>query len=249
LQTATNGGGASHVVRRFASTASGHEAWQALLAWYEGPIMSGKIVKTLRTKLWVQSKNGVNKHINDFTLYMDQLKELGRDEREETLTNLFLDSILDPKFEVMVTNCWLRDDISIHECFEAIRKYDNVTSREGIQDEASRQKIRRLNNNTRQVSKIPDKQKIDTSYRTYKEWQKLSAEERSKILEARDVREKDRNTSKEEVEREEHPTEDSQNKNIRQRNHRHTRRQVNSGNEDSEHNATDRQYQGDDEVL
>jgi hypothetical protein len=52
LQTATNGGGASHVVHKFASTANGHAAWKALLAWYEGPVMSGEIAKTLRSKLW-----------------------------------------------------------------------------------------------------------------------------------------------------------------------------------------------------
>ncbi len=71
LQTATNGGGASHVVRKYASTAVGHGAWQALLAWYEGPVMSGEIAKTLRTKLWslrLRSKDDVNKHINDFML-------------------------------------------------------------------------------------------------------------------------------------------------------------------------------------
>jgi hypothetical protein len=52
LQTATNGGGASHVVCRHMSTVNGHAAWRALLAWYERPIMSGEIAKTLRSKLW-----------------------------------------------------------------------------------------------------------------------------------------------------------------------------------------------------
>jgi hypothetical protein len=41
LQMATNGGGASHVVRKFIPSANGHGAWQALFAWYEGPVMSG----------------------------------------------------------------------------------------------------------------------------------------------------------------------------------------------------------------
>jgi gag-polypeptide of LTR copia-type len=125
LQTATNGGGASHVVRKHAQAADGAGAWKALVAWYEGPVMSGEIAKTLRTKLWamkLQSKDDVNKHINDFTLYMDQLKELGREEREETLTDLFLDSVIDPKFEVTVANCRLRDHISVHECFEAAQE-------------------------------------------------------------------------------------------------------------------------------
>jgi hypothetical protein len=99
LQNATNSGGASRIVRKHAHNADGHAAWQASLAWYEGPVMSGEISKTLRSKLWtlrLQSKGDTNKHINDFTLYMDQLQELGREVREETLTDLFLDSILDP---------------------------------------------------------------------------------------------------------------------------------------------------------
>ncbi len=251
LQTATNGGGASHVVRRFTSTANGHEAWRALLASYEGPVMSGEIAKTLRTKLWalrLRSKDDVNKHINDFTLYMDQLKELGSEEREERLTDLFLDSIIDTKFEVTVANCRLRDHISIHECFEAIRKYDNIISRENKQGKGSRHKIRRLNNNIKQTSKHNDKSQVDTSYRSYAEWQKLSAEERSKVLEAREAKEKDKNVNKEEHntgKQVESPRDDNQNKNNngKQRNRRRTRRQVNSGNGNREDHEDNEQYQ------
>lgn len=43
LQSAANGGGAAHLVQKFAATANGHGAWQALLAWYEGPTISGEI--------------------------------------------------------------------------------------------------------------------------------------------------------------------------------------------------------------
>ncbi len=119
-------------------------------------------------------------------LCMDQLRELGREEREETLTDLFLDSVIDPKFKVTIANCHLREHISIHECFEAVRKYDNVISRESIQNSGGSYKVRRLNNNTKQVNKQQDKMKVDTLYRSYNEWQKLSPEERSKILEARE---------------------------------------------------------------
>jgi hypothetical protein len=175
LQTATNGGGASHVVHKYSATADGAAAWQALMAWCKGPVMSGEISKTLRTKLWamkLQSKGDVNKHINDFTLYTDQLRELNREEREDTLTVLFLDSIIDPKFEVTVANCHLRDHISLHECFEAIRKYDNIILRDGIQGGQQNYKIRRLNQEKRQTQQ--DKTRIDSSYRTYSEWQKLT---------------------------------------------------------------------------
>jgi hypothetical protein len=128
LQTATNRGSASHIVRKYTSSANGHAAWRALLAWYEGPVMSGEISKTLRTKLWALSlcfKDDINKHINDFMLYMDHIKELGREEREKTLTDLFLDLVVDLKFEVTITNCQLRDHISIRKCFEPVRKYDS----------------------------------------------------------------------------------------------------------------------------
>lgn len=66
-----NGGGALHVVRKFTSTADRHAAWQALMAWYEGPVMSGEIARGLRTKLWalrLRSSEEANKHINDFIL-------------------------------------------------------------------------------------------------------------------------------------------------------------------------------------
>ena len=107
--------------------------------------MSGEIAKTLHTKLWalrLNSKNDVNKHINDFTLYMDQLEELGREEREETLVDLFLDSIIDPRFEVTIANCWLREYITLQECFEAVRKYDNIILRDELGDK-NKLKIRR----------------------------------------------------------------------------------------------------------
>jgi hypothetical protein len=242
LQTATNGGGASHVVRKHAATADGAAAWQALMGWYEGPVMSGEIAKNLRTKLWalkLQSKGDVNKHINDFTLYMDQLKELNREEREETLTDLFLDSIIDPKFEVTIANCRLREYISIYECFEAVRKYDNVISREGMQEGQQKYKIRRLNQNKRQRQQ--DKSKVDSSYRTYAEWQKLTPEQRSKILELREKEKENNNKDGREIEQEnEDITSDTNNNswNRNQRNRKRIRRQTNMP-ENDYHNEND----------
>jgi hypothetical protein len=161
LQNATNGGGASHVVRKHLVNADGNGAWKSLLAWYEGPVMSGEITKTLRTKLWLRlnSKNDVNKHINDLTLYMNQLQELGREEREETLVDLFLDSILDPRFEVTIANCRLREQISLQECFEAIRKYDNIILREEL---GVKNKIKIRRNGIKEGSEENLKQGINT---------------------------------------------------------------------------------------
>jgi hypothetical protein len=137
LQNAANGGGASHITRKHMQEADGHASWQSLLAWSEEPVMSGEISKMLQTKLWslwLQSKGDANKHSNSFTLYMDQLRDLGHEERDETLTDLFLDSILDPWYEVTLANCRLRDHISIHECFEAIRKHENITVWENLSE-------------------------------------------------------------------------------------------------------------------
>jgi hypothetical protein len=137
IQNATNGGWASHVVRKHLTNADGNGAWKSLLAWYKGPVVSGEIAKTLHTKLWalrLNSKNGINKHINDFALYMDQLQELGREEREETLVDLFLDSIIDPHFEVTIANCWLREYITLQECFEAVRIDDIIILRYELGD-------------------------------------------------------------------------------------------------------------------
>jgi len=85
LQSATNGGGAAHIVRWFAVEENGHAAWQALIDWYEGSVMTGKISRTIRTKLWslcLHPRGDANKFINVFVLYSDKLKELGREERE-----------------------------------------------------------------------------------------------------------------------------------------------------------------------
>ncbi len=38
LQSATNGGGAAHVVRKFTNSADGHGAGQSLLGLFEGPV-------------------------------------------------------------------------------------------------------------------------------------------------------------------------------------------------------------------
>jgi hypothetical protein len=54
------------------------------------------------------------------------LRELGREDQEENLTNLFLGAVIEPRFEVTIANCGLQEHISIHECFEAVRKFDNI---------------------------------------------------------------------------------------------------------------------------
>jgi hypothetical protein len=109
--------------------------------------MSGEISKTLRTKLWslrLQSKGDVNKHINDFTIYIDQLNE------------------------VTVANCRLKDQITLFECFEAMRKYDNVITRDSLANERNNLTSRRANGPTnRKIDKNQGNNGINTNYRPY----------------------------------------------------------------------------------
>ncbi len=186
LQSATNGGGAAHVVRKFNGTADGHGAWQALMDWYEGTTMSGEIARGLRTKLWalrLRPREEANRHINEFILYADQLKELGREEREETLIDLFLDSIVDTKYAVPVASCRLNKHITLEECYEAVRKYDNVITRENIREDnlVRFNKIRRIDGQ----NLGQDNEHTDISYKPYKEWVNLTPEERKAIHKAR----------------------------------------------------------------
>jgi hypothetical protein len=149
LQSATNGSGAAHFVCKFTSSADGHRAWQALLGWCDGPVMSGEITRALCTKLWalrLRHRDEANRHINDLILHSDQLKELDREEREETLIDLFFDSIVDTKYTVPVASCHLNERITLKECYEVIHKYDNVITRENIKEDniACFNKLRRV---------------------------------------------------------------------------------------------------------
>jgi hypothetical protein len=119
---------------------------------------------------------------------MDRLQELGREEREKTLVDLFLYSIIDPRFEVTIANCRLREQISLQECFEAIRKYDNIIIREELGDK-NKIKIRRngiKESNGDNIKQGSNTLKINTGNKSYKEWQKLSPEERTSIIKARE---------------------------------------------------------------
>jgi len=139
---------------------------------------------------------------------MDQLRVLGIEEREETLTDLFLDSILDPRYAVTIANCRLQDQISIHEGFEAVRKYENIIAQENKMEGNQLHKRRTRNNtnktpveNTSGISQTnylntPNKPKIFTGYRTYKEWIKLTPEQRKEILQQRTIQKSDGNMTK-----------------------------------------------------
>jgi hypothetical protein len=95
--------------------------------------------------IFLTSKGDANKHINDFILY----ERTEKGEGEETLIDLFLDSVIDPKLNVTVTSCRLRNDITLQKFFEEVRKHDNVIAREHLADGKKPFKIRQ--NTTREA--------------------------------------------------------------------------------------------------
>jgi hypothetical protein len=131
--------------------------------------MSGEITRGLRRKLRgfkLKPREEANKRINNFILYSDQLKDLDRGEREETLVDLFFVSIIDERYAVPVATCHQSKHITLEECYEAICKYDNVIMQENIRDNnlTRLNKIRLVDRQGHKPEGNPD-----TSYRSYKE--------------------------------------------------------------------------------
>jgi hypothetical protein len=107
---------------------------------------------------------------------------------------LFLDSLLDPRCAVTIAYCCLRDHISIHKCFEAIQKYESIIAR-GVVTKGTQLHARcaskysakppgdNANSSTQGLHNgTPQKPKVHTGYRTYKEWIKLTPEQHKEIL-------------------------------------------------------------------
>ena len=103
-----------------------------------------------------------------------------------------------------------------------------------MQEGHQKYKIRRMNQGKKQPQQ--DKGKIDGSYRTYAEWQKLTPEQRSKILELREKEKKIENNDGQEMNQEgDNNSNGTYNKNRYQRNRKRTRRQIST----PEHNDSD----------
>jgi hypothetical protein len=136
-----------------------------------------------------------------------------------------------------VANCRLRDHISIHECFEAVRKYDNIILQDEVQGGQQKYKIRRMNNNKKQTQQ--DMSRIDSSYHTYAEWQKLTPEQRSKVLELREREKQNKDKEEYEVGQEnDSNNNESVNRNKNQNNRKCTQRQKSTpedNNQDDDH--------------
>lgn len=83
-----------------------------------------------------------------------------------------------------MASCRLSAGITLEECYEAICKFDNVITRENIKEDnrARLNKIRRLETHS------PGDNNVDTSYKPYKEWMNLTAEQRKEIHRARGER-------------------------------------------------------------
>jgi hypothetical protein len=205
LKLATNGGTASAFVNGHKASKDGHAAWTTLMEWYEGPLMSIEQAKVQRDKirqLRLKPKDSPHKHIHDFIFHRDQLIELGRPIAEEELVDLFIDSLVDPSYSVAKSLCRRLKYTSLEQCFETVREHavDMLREEQNSNQEVVsqlRNKIRRLQQQRQKggdlkggggtPSPTPGKDKsIDTGYRSYKEWQKLTSEERKAIHQARE---------------------------------------------------------------
>mmetsp|Transcript_11803 Transcript_11803/g.17013 ORF Transcript_11803/g.17013 Transcript_11803/m.17013 type:complete len:316 (-) Transcript_11803:688-1635(-) len=199
LKLATTGGGASALVSRHEEEQDGYAAWASLKDYYEGTIAAGEAAKLTRAKLFnlrLRAKDNPVIHMNDFNRYTDQLTKLNRPETEETLVDLFLDSILDDKFEVAVNLCKQLKYTTVAQCMEAIRFKNNTSIRDDVVEQGDtlqklRAKIRRLEGDRKQPVGEPEpspKSATKTGpgrYYSYKDWNALTPEARKAAITAR----------------------------------------------------------------
>jgi hypothetical protein len=198
LKLATTGGGASALVSRHETEQDGHAAWTALKTYYEGPIAAMEAAKMTRTRLFnlrLREKDDATLHMNDFNLYTDQLVKLKRPETEENLVDLFLDSILDPKYEVAKSLCRQLKYTTVAACMEAVRFHNSSTTRDNEADRGEtlqnlRTKIRRLQDGRKLETGTPIKgdgapATGPGAYHSYKDWQALTPEQKKAVLTAR----------------------------------------------------------------
>ena len=135
--------------------------------------------------------------MNDFNLYSDQLTKLKRPKTEDTLVVLFLDLILEPKYDVAKSLCHQLKYTSVAACMEAIRFHNSTTMRDeemkrGVTLQALRAKVRQLEGGRKQGTRegtppatSPTPTTRPGKYYRYKEWEALSAEEKKAVLAAR----------------------------------------------------------------
>jgi hypothetical protein len=202
LKLATTGGGASALVNRHEQAQNGHGAWQALLTYYEGPIAANEAAKLTRAHLFnlrLRPKDDATLYMNNFNMYTDQLIKLKRPEAEETLVDMFLDSILDDKYDVTKNLCRQLKYKTVAECMEAVRFANNAAIRDSVIESGDtvqhlRTKLRRLQDgsktDTTPGGDNPTSTKLAPTsgpgrYYKYSEWQALTPEQRKEILLAR----------------------------------------------------------------
>ena len=207
LKLATNGGTASAFVNGHKTMKDGHGAWTTLMEWYEGPLMSIEQAKVQRDRirqLRLKPKDSPHKHIHDFIFHRDQLIELGRPIAEEELVDLFIDSLVDPTYNVAKSLCRRLKYTTLEQCFETVREHAVDTLREERNTNSAevsqlKNKIRRLQQKRQKGGGLPggeeagkqqqNKDKVETGYIPYEEWQKLTSEERKTIHQARELKE------------------------------------------------------------
>jgi hypothetical protein len=177
------------------------------MEWYEGPLMSIEQAKVQRDRirqLRLKPKDSPHKHIHDFIFHRDQLIELGRPIAEEELVDLFIDSLVDPTYNVAKSLCRRLKYTTLEQCFETVREHAVDTLREERNTNSAevsqlKNKNRRLQQKRQKGGGLPggeeagkqqqNKDKVETGYIPYEEWQKLTSEERKTIHQARELKE------------------------------------------------------------
>ena len=146
--------------------------------------------------------------MSDFNLYTDQLAKLKHPEAEETLVDTFLDSILDPKYDVAKSLCKQLKYNTVAQCMEAVRFHNNAAIRDHVTDHNDtlhtlRAKIRRLQDG-RKSDDSPTTPLRDEApptgpgkYHSYKDWQALTSEQKKTVLIARGTKRTARRVPKE----------------------------------------------------
>ena len=107
LAVATVDGTAYHLVKKFEDSRDGHEAWNALLTWYDGDSVKNETAETIRARLEglkLHQGSSAENYINKF---QTSLQELDRIDGERYSAShkiyLFLRNIEDNEYGTIVT--------------------------------------------------------------------------------------------------------------------------------------------------
>ena len=102
LSGAVNDGTARHLVEAYSETKDGHEAWKALLAWYDGSNVQAALAASIRKQLYATELNtgtSASEYINSFKVKETELDRIpGEYMSEYQYRDVFIQNILDPDY-------------------------------------------------------------------------------------------------------------------------------------------------------